>query len=60
MSLEMEQNIMPPAAEQIEKLLSWFVVGFHAQLEVVLRSLCSFPGARTVLETRPPEVEAGR
>lgn len=52
MSLEMEQNIKPPAAEQIEKLLSWFVVGLHTQLEVVPRSLCSFPGARTILEMR--------
>lgn len=41
----MEQNIMPPAAEQIGELLSWYVVGFHARLEVVLRSLCSLPGA---------------
>lgn len=36
---------MPLAAEQIGKLLSWFAVGCHAQLEVVLRSLCSFPSA---------------
>jgi len=45
MSLEMEQSIMPLVAEQIEKLLRWFVVGFHAQVEVVPRSLCSFLGA---------------
>lgn len=41
----MEQSLMPLVAEQIEKLLTWFAVGFHAQLEVVLRSLCSFPAA---------------
>lgn len=60
MSLEIEQHIMPLATGQIQQLLSWFVVGLHVQLEVVLRSMCSLPGACTILEMRPPELAAGR
>lgn len=56
MSLALEQNMMSLAADQIEKLLIQFVVGFHAWLEVVLRSVYSIPGAWTVLEMRSPEV----